>query len=146
MTLQEKRTLMLSLVDRWKTSGMSQADLARAHQVNLAKFCYWINAQRKGTIESMPAFIELNGFSHQDISIRYPNGVELVLPAQTPVVVLLFFKRLERGTLELPTVQNPGLSQMLDYGELAMIITGISMKNANKRVRFFPQNSVDKHL
>ena len=59
---------------------------------------------------------------------------------------VLFFKRLEQGTFELPNLQNPGLSQMLDYGELAMIITGISMRNANKRVRFFPQNSVDKYL
>lgn len=88
MTLHEKRTLMLSLVDKWKASGMSQSDFALTHQVNLAKFRYWINAQRKGTKESTPAFIELNGFSHSDISIRYPSGVELVLSAQTPVVVL----------------------------------------------------------
>ncbi len=88
MTLHDKRALMLSLVDRWKASGMSQTDFARTHQVNLAKFRYWINAQRKGTEEGSPAFIELNSFSPQDISIRYPNGVELVLPAQTPVVFL----------------------------------------------------------
>jgi transposase len=49
---------------------------------------------------------------------------------------VLFFKRLERGTFELPTLRNPALSQLLDYGELAMIITGISMRNANKRRRF----------
>lgn len=79
--------MMLSLVDRWKTSGMSQSEFAQTHQVNLARFRYWINAQRKGKTDA-PAFIELNGFSHQDISIRYPNGVELVLSAQTSVVVL----------------------------------------------------------
>lgn len=86
MTLQEKRTTMLSLVDRWKGSGMSQSDFAQAHQVNLAKFRYWINAQRKGDGDT-PAFIQF-GFSHHDISIRYPNGVELVLSGQTSVVVL----------------------------------------------------------
>lgn len=59
---------------------------------------------------------------------------------------VLFFKRLERGTFELPKLQNPVLSQVLDYGELAMIITGISMKNASRRRRFFPQNDVDKYL
>ena len=58
---------------------------------------------------------------------------------------VLFFKRLERGTFELPKIQNPALSQMLDYGELAMIVTGISMRNANKRPRFLPQNDVDKY-
>jgi transposase len=59
---------------------------------------------------------------------------------------VLFFKRLERGTFELPELQNPALSQVLDYGELAMIITGISMRNASRRRRFFPQNDVDKYL
>lgn len=59
---------------------------------------------------------------------------------------VLFFKRLEQGTFELPKLQNPALSQMLDYGELAMIITGISMNNASRRRRFFPQNDVDKYL
>jgi len=78
---------MLSLVERWKASGMSQSDFAQTHQVNLAKFRYWINAQRKGQSDNS-AFIELNGFSHKDISIRYPNGVELVLSAQTSLVVL----------------------------------------------------------
>jgi hypothetical protein len=79
--------MMLSLVERWKASGTSQADFAQAHQIRLTKFRYWINAQRRGKSDT-PAFIELNGFSHRDISIRYPNGVELVLPAQTSVVVL----------------------------------------------------------
>ena len=36
---------------------------------------------------------------------------------------VLFFKRLERGTFELPSLQKPDLSQVLDYGELAMIVT-----------------------
>lgn len=87
MTLQEKRTTMLSLVYRWKASGMSQSDFAQAHQVNLLKFRYWINKQCKCDGDT-PAFIQLNGFPQQDISIRYPNGVELVLSGQTSLVVL----------------------------------------------------------
>lgn len=58
---------------------------------------------------------------------------------------VLFYKRLERGTFELPNLKNPALSQMIDYGELAMIVTGISMKNAKKRPRFFQQNNVDMY-
>jgi transposase len=58
---------------------------------------------------------------------------------------VLFFKRLERGTFELPKLQNQAMSQVLDYGELAMIITGISMRNANKRPRFLSQNDVGKY-
>ena len=78
---------MLSHIYKWKESGMSQVDFARIHQVNLAKFRYWVDQQRKSQPDS-PAFIELNSFSQQGISIRYPNGVELSLPVQTPVVAL----------------------------------------------------------
>lgn len=49
---------------------------------------------------------------------------------------VLFYKRLERGTLELPDHKNPGLSQAIEYGELAMMVSGFSIKNARKRRRF----------
>jgi transposase len=58
---------------------------------------------------------------------------------------VLFYKRLESGTFELPVVQKPTQSQTIDYGELAMMITGISMKYAKKRRRFFQQKYVDKY-
>jgi hypothetical protein len=87
MTLQEKRTHMLSLVESWMASGLSQSEYARKHQVNLIKFRYWVNKHRSDTSDAA-AFIELSGFPRQDICIRYPNGVEMVLSAQTPTVVL----------------------------------------------------------
>lgn len=55
---------------------------------------------------------------------------------------VLFYKRLEKGTFELPVIQKLSLSQVIDYGELAMMVTGIEMKYAKKRRRFFPQNNV----
>jgi transposase len=58
---------------------------------------------------------------------------------------VLFYKRLERGTFELPILAGEVLSQRIGYGELAMIITGISMKYAKKRRRFLSQNDVDKY-
>jgi transposase len=57
---------------------------------------------------------------------------------------VLFYKRLERGTYELPSFYNGNLSRTIDYGELAMMITGFSMKYAKKRRRFLQQNYVDK--
>jgi transposase len=57
---------------------------------------------------------------------------------------VLFYKRLEKGTFELPLIANPSLGQSIDYGELAMIITGISLRNARKRTRFLQHNFVDK--
>ncbi len=49
---------------------------------------------------------------------------------------VLFCKRLERGTFEMPRVKNPGLSRPIEYGQLAMMVTGFSMKHARKRRRF----------
>jgi transposase len=49
---------------------------------------------------------------------------------------VLFYKRLEQGTFELPQFERPGLSQDIEYGQLAMIITGFSMKYAKKRRRY----------
>lgn len=49
---------------------------------------------------------------------------------------VLFYKRLERGTFEIPVSKNGALSCQIDYGELAMIISGISIINTVKRRRF----------
>ena len=49
---------------------------------------------------------------------------------------VLFYKRLERGTFELPPVQYAGKKQPIEYGQLAMMVTGFSMKDARKRRRF----------
>lgn len=49
---------------------------------------------------------------------------------------VLFYKRLERGTFELPPVQHTGKKQPIEYGQLAMMVTGFSMKHARKRRRF----------
>jgi len=58
---------------------------------------------------------------------------------------VLFYKRLERGTFELPTPSFAGLTQRIGYGELTMMVTGISMRYAKKRRRFLQQNDVDKY-
>lgn len=49
---------------------------------------------------------------------------------------VLFYKRLERGTFELPELDSPVLGQSILYSDLVMLITGISMKNTRKRLRF----------
>ena len=58
---------------------------------------------------------------------------------------VLFYKRLERGTFELPGSLFTGLTQRIGYGELTMMVTGISLKDAKKRRRFLQQNDVDKY-
>jgi SOS-response transcriptional repressor LexA len=86
MNKQEKKSMMLTLVEHWQQSGMSQTAFARTQNITLFKLRYWIRKHQQ--IEQESGFIQLNKFSHQVISIRYPNGVELSLPMQTPAVVL----------------------------------------------------------
>ena len=57
---------------------------------------------------------------------------------------VLFYKRLEQGTFEKIPHAGVSLTSLLEYGELVMMITGISMKNTKKRKRFSSQNFVYK--
>ncbi len=73
---------------------------------------------------------------------KHRNHIKLL--KWEPGGFVIFYKRLEKGTFEMPEGENSDLSKQLDYGELAMIITGISLKYARKKQRFLQQNDVDK--
>jgi transposase len=73
---------------------------------------------------------------------KHRNHIKLL--KWEPGGFVIFYKRLEKGTFEIPDLKNEDVSQAIDYGELAMIITGISMKYARKRQRFLQQNDVGK--
>lgn len=81
MNKEEKRRQMLSLVEQWQQSDMSQVAFARANNVKLFTLRYWIRKSRQQQ-DSSPAFIQLDGNIDTGIILRYPNGVELLLPAQ----------------------------------------------------------------
>jgi transposase len=49
---------------------------------------------------------------------------------------VLFYKRLESGTFELPLSKSTCLSQTMEYSQLAMMVDGFSLKYAKKRKRF----------
>ena len=83
MTLQDKRTMMLTLVEQWRQSGLSQTEFANIQNIPTVKLRYWIHKLSKGECDNQ-GFIHLNGLPSSGISIRYPNGVELILPAQVP--------------------------------------------------------------
>ncbi|MBM3437024.1 MAG: hypothetical protein FJY07_12505 [Bacteroidetes bacterium] len=84
MTRQDKRAMMLTLVEQWQQSGLSQRKFVRVQNMTLVKLRYWIRRWRQSE-NNTSGFIQLNSYSDQDISICYPNGVELMLPVQTPV-------------------------------------------------------------
>jgi transposase len=51
---------------------------------------------------------------------------------------ILYYKRLEKGTFELPHYDSSVGSISLDYPQLVMIIDGLSIKNIQKRKRYQP--------
>lgn len=83
MTRQERKSMMLGIANEWRESGLSQVEFARTHNIKLITLRYWITKQKQSN-KDHPAFIQLHGISSQGIHIRYPHGVELVLPVQTP--------------------------------------------------------------
>jgi hypothetical protein len=87
MTLQEKKSKMATTVQNWQESGLSQVEYARNHDIKLSTLRYWIFKHRQA-IEDQPAFIQISGIGSQNIHIRYPHGVELVLPVQASTGLL----------------------------------------------------------
>jgi len=51
---------------------------------------------------------------------------------------VLYYKRLEKGTFELPRYDSAAGSISLDYAKLVMIIDGLSIQNIQKRKRYQP--------
>ena len=49
---------------------------------------------------------------------------------------ILYYKRLEKGTFELPKYDRAVGSIVLDYTKMVMIIDGLSIKNIQKRKRY----------
>ena len=55
---------------------------------------------------------------------------------------VLYYKRLEEGTYELPAYDQPDIYLRLSYAELVMIVDGISILNTKKRRRYLSKNNV----
>jgi len=49
---------------------------------------------------------------------------------------LLYYKRLEKGTFEIPRYDPSAGSLSLSYAQMVMIMDGLSIKNLQKRIRF----------
>lgn len=55
----------------------------------------------------------------------------------------LYYKRLEKGTFEVPNYDSCAGSVLLSYTQLAMIIDGLSIQNLQKRKRYtYPETPV----
>ena len=49
---------------------------------------------------------------------------------------VLYYKRLESGTFELPAYNNEGESYQMSWSDLVMMVEGIAWQKVQKRKRF----------
>jgi len=83
MTRAENRDMMTAHIERRRNSGQTQKDYCRAEDLSLSKFCYWIKRNKSSEAGISGYFIELNSWiTTQGITIRYPDGKEIMLPVQ----------------------------------------------------------------
>lgn len=54
---------------------------------------------------------------------------------------VLYYKRLEEGTFEIPRYDSSVVSITLNYSQLVMLIDGLSIKNLHKRKSYSPVTS-----
>ena len=78
---------MFDLVAQWKVSGKTQTAFAREQQIGLHTFKYWLEKFRSKD-DQQGSFIRLERNTLADIRVRYPNGVELLVPAHTSMATL----------------------------------------------------------
>ena len=89
MSRKEKQTQMLAIVQQWQQSGMNQTLFSKTKGIKLCTLKYWIDKSRQLSSGQNHDFIQLTTPSGSGLCLRYPNGVELCLPVQTPVSMIL---------------------------------------------------------
>jgi len=72
---------------------------------------------------------------------RRRNLLKLLVWDQTGFVI--YYKRLESGTFELPVKKNGHKSVVIQREELVMILEGISLEKTKRKRRYFYTNFVD---
>jgi len=81
MTTNNNPSHIGDIVAGWHNSGMTQVEFAKLNNISIHTLRYWLYKGRKET-QHHEAFVELkNIFKENDILLRYPNGVELHVPA-----------------------------------------------------------------
>jgi transposase len=56
---------------------------------------------------------------------------------------ILYYKRLESGTFELPKFKSEAISCQMDWTTLMLMVEGISIEKSKRRKRFFINNPAE---
>ena len=91
MSTKEITSAKTSIAHKWRSSGLTQTDYACANNISIHTLRYWLY-KHKDIDSDEGSFLQINDFpTANEIVIRYPGGVEMRLPAATP---LSFIKQL----------------------------------------------------
>lgn len=82
-----------------------------------------VRSEMQGDLLSGDAFIFIN---------RRRNMMKLLVWDRTGFVI--YYKRLEKGTFELP--QSTGNQLQIDWADLVMILEGVRLKSIRRRPRY----------
>lgn len=85
MKLNKKQKEMLNLIASWKNSDLKQKDFTSQHNISMAKFKYWLKKYRDYNPNKCDEeFIQIKPETSAGYVIKYPNGVEVVVPVNAP--------------------------------------------------------------
>lgn len=107
----------------------SQRYLLYSHPTDMRKSFDGLSGLIQNNLERNPSSGEVFVFINKrrdKIKLLHWSGAGFVL----------YYKRLEEGTFELPQYDEKALSISLNYTQMVMLIDGLSIKNVVRRKRF----------
>jgi transposase len=104
----------------------------------------------QGATDMRRSFAGLSGLVTNELKVQISSGdvfifinksrdsIKLLVWDRTGFVI--YYKRLEAGTIEIPLATNDAKSSVIKWEELVMMLEGISLKSVHRRKRFnYPQ-------
>jgi hypothetical protein len=82
--MNKRKAYMFTLVRQWHESGLTRKEFCQQHGVSLSKFGYWIARFKEAQPGGDGSFIPMGSpgsTTHGVLSVIYPNGVRLEVPA-----------------------------------------------------------------
>mgnify|MGYP001800267115 CR=1 FL=1 len=75
---------MFALMAQWESSGLTRQQFCKEHGVKLGNFSYWRTRYLRSKSSKKPEnFVKVTPIQATSIELIYPNGVKIVLPADS---------------------------------------------------------------
>ena len=91
----EKESKMFALMASWESSGLTRQEFCKDHDIKLSNFSYWRTRYlRSQSSKKSEHFVKIKPAVATSIELIYPNGVKIVLPANSDSATLSTLIRL----------------------------------------------------